>query len=308
MADLLLEEGYEVYGLKRWNSTYDHRRIDHVRSDLTLLAGDLTDPSSLGRALERADPDEVYNFAALSYVPASFKQPVASAKVTALGTTQLLEQIRAYDANVRFYQAGSSEMFGNQNGDALDLDAEFRPESPYGVSKLYAHWMTVNYRNAYDMFAVSGVLFNHESPRRGKRFVTRKISLAAAEIAAGSRDTLRLGNLDAKRDWGHAKDYVRAIYRMVRADTPGDYVIGTGELHSVRDCLDVAFDEVGLDWRDYVTIDERLFRPNEIETLRADPSRARADLDWSPRISFEEMIRRMVRHDLEAVRADRRRA
>ncbi|WP_224447187.1 GDP-mannose 4,6-dehydratase [Haloprofundus salilacus] len=304
LAEHLLREGYEVYGLARWTSTSNEDRIEHIRDDLNLLTGDLADQPSLDRAVEAADPDEVYHLGALSFVPESFTQPTVTSNVTGLGTTRMLEAIRKYDPEIRFYQAGTSEMFGNAPDERQSIDTGFYPRSPYGVSKLYAHWMTVNYREAHGMYATNGILFNHESPRRGTQFVTRKITRAAARIAVGEQDELRLGNLNAKRDWGHARDYVKAMHLMLQQDEPDDYVVGTGEHHTVRECAQIAFDEVGLEWEEYVKVDEKFFRAAEVDALQADPSRAKRKLEWEPTTTFDEMIREMVQKDLAAVRSD----
>lgn len=304
LAEYLLNQGYTVFGLQRWNSTSNQRRINHLTDHITLLNGDLADQSSLDRAVEQADPDEVFNLGALSFVPESFNQPITTGNITGLGATRVLEAIRKYDADVKFYQASTSEIFGNASDETQSIDTPFKPRSPYGISKLYAYWTTVNYREAYDMFATNGVLFNHESPRRGEHFVTRKITRAAARIAEGEQQTLELGNLDAKRDWGHAKDHVRAMHRMLQQDEPGDYVIGTGEHHSVRECAQIAFDEVGLEWDEYVDVNEKFFRPAEVNALKADISETKKQLGWEPEISFEQLIREMVRADLADLRSD----
>lgn len=302
LAEFLLEKGYDVYGLQRWSSTGNQTRIEHLKDEITLLNGDLADQSSLDRAVETADPDEIYNLAALSFVPESFNQPINTGNITGLGATRVLEAVRKHDQNTKFYQASTSEIFGNAPGETQSLETPFEPRSPYGVSKLYAYWSTVNYREAHDMFATNGILFNHESPRRGEDFVTRKITRGAARIAEGKQDTLELGNLDAKRDWGHARDYVRAMYLILQQDEPDDYVVGTGEHHSVRECARIAFDEVGLEWDQYVEVNEKYFRPAEVDALKADISRTKEELDWEPQISFEELIREMVRDDVEIVR------
>lgn len=303
LAEYLLSKGYDVYGLERWKSTQSRRRIDHI-DDLELISGDLADQSSLDRAVRESEPDEVYNLAALSFVPESFNQPTHTGNITGLGATRVLEAIRKNQQNAKFYQASTSEIFGNAPGETQSIDTPFQPRSPYGTSKLYAYWSTVNYREAYDMFAVNGILFNHESPRRGKNFVTRKITRGAAAISLGLQDKLELGNLDAKRDWGHAEDYIRAMHMMLQQDTPQDYVIGTGEHHSVRDCARVAFDKVGLDWEDYVEVNEKFFRPAEVDALKADISRAKSDLGWEPQISFEELIEDMVQTDLNQLKSN----
>ena len=304
LTEYLVEQGYSVYGLQRWNSTGNHEKIEHIVDDVTLLNGDLADQSSLDRAVKEADPDEVYNLAALSFVPESFNQPVNTGNITGLGTTRMLEAVRKHSMDAKFYQASTSEIFGNAPDKTQSLDTPFQPRSPYGVSKLYAYWSTVNYREAHDMFTSNGVLFNHESPRRGKDFVTRKITRGAARISEGQQDTLELGNLDAKRDWGHAKDYVKAMYLILQQDEPSDYVIGTGKHHTVRECAQIAFDEVGLDWKEYVEVNEKFFRPSEVDALRADISDTKKHLDWEPEISFEELIREMVQVDLKEIRED----
>lgn len=304
LAEYLLSLGYDVYGLQRWNSTANQSRIQHISDELNLLGGDLADQSSLDRAVEKSDPDEVYNLAALSFVPESFNQPINSGNITGLGTTRMLEAVRKYDKEIKFYQASTSEIFGNAPSDIQSLETPFQPRSPYGVSKLYAYWSTVNYREAYDMFTANGILFNHESPRRGENFVTRKITRGAARIAEGKQDKLELGNLDAKRDWGHAKDYVRAMHEMLQQNEPDDYVVGTGEHHTVRECAQIAFDEVHLDWQEYVEINEEFFRPAEVDALKADISKTKQKLDWEPEIGFEGLIKEMVREDLERIRHD----
>ncbi|MFC7076798.1 GDP-mannose 4,6-dehydratase [Haloarcula halophila] len=304
LAEYLLQQDYQVYGLQRWNSTNNHIRIDDFIDDVNILNGDLADQSSLDRAVKEAEPDEVYNLAALSFVPESFNQPVNTGNITGLGATRVLEAVRKYKMDAKFYQASTSEIFGNAPDDTQSLDTPFQPRSPYGVSKLYAYWSTVNYREAYDMYTTNGILFNHESPRRGKNFVTRKITRGAARIAEGQQNTLELGNLDAKRDWGHAKDYIKAMHLMLQQDEPGDYIIGTGEHHTVRECAQIAFDEVGLDWNEYVEVNEKFFRPAEVDALRADISETKKKLDWEPEISFEELIREMVQVDLEEIRKD----
>jgi GDPmannose 4,6-dehydratase len=304
LAEYLLDQGYTVYGLQRWNSTDNYDRIEHISDSIKLLNGDLADQSSLDRAIEKSDPDEVYNLAALSFVPESFNQPVNTGDITGLGTTRMLEAIRKYNKNIKFYQASTSELFGNATNEAQSEETPFNPRSPYGVSKLYSHWITVNYREAYDIFAANGIMFNHESPRRGMNFVTRKITHGAARIRANKQETLELGNLDAKRDWGHAKDYVRMMHLMLQQDKPDDYVIGTGEHHTVRECVQIAFDEIGLDWEDNVDINEELFRPAEVDELKADISKAKKELDWEPQINFEHLIREMVRKDLKMVQSD----
>lgn len=302
LIEHLLDLGYDIYALQRWTSTSGLERICHISDEIELITGDLADQSSLDRAIRIADPDEVYHLGAMSFVPESFNQPVNTTDITGLGTTRMLEAIRKYDQSIRFYQAGSSEIFGNAPDERQSVDTQFHPRSPYGIAKLYAYWMTVNYREAHDLYATNGILFNHESPRRGKKFVTRKISRGAARIALGKQNTLELGNLNAKRDWGHARDYVEAIHRMLQQDEPDDYVIGTGKHHSVRECARIAFDEVGLDWEEYVEVNQKYFRPAEVNALKADTSRAKETLGWEPTTSFEELIREMVRADLEDLR------
>jgi len=304
LAEYLLEQGYSVYGLQRWNSTNNKERINHLVDDVKIITGDLADQSSLDRAVEKSDPDEVYNLAALSFVPESFNQPINSGNITGLGATRVLEAVRKYNQDIRYYQASTSELFGNAPDETQSLETPFHPRSPYGVSKLYAYWSTVNYREAHSMFTTNGILFNHESPRRGKKFVTRKITHGAAQIAEGEKEIIELGNLDAKRDWGHAKDYVKAMHLMLQQDEPEDYVVGTGEHHSVRECARIAFDEVGLDWNECVKVNEKFFRPAEVDALRADISSTKERLRWEPEISFEELIREMVQVDLEEIQSD----
>ncbi len=295
LAELLLEHGYEVYGLVRRSSSARLERIEHLTDRLRLVHGDLLDQSSLVAALRAARPDEVYNLAAQSFVPTSWQEPVLTAEFTALGVTRLLEALRQVAPEARFYQASSSEIFGEARRSPQDEDTPFWPRSPYGVAKLYGHWITVNYRESYGLFACCGILFNHESPRRGPEFVTRKISLAAARIARGEQRELHLGNLDARRDWGFAGDYVQAMHLMLQRDQPRDYVVASGETHSVREFCERAFAEVGLDWREHVRSDPALLRPAEIGHLVGDASRARAELGWSPAIGFDELVRMMVR-------------
>jgi GDPmannose 4,6-dehydratase len=303
LSEYLLGRNYEVYGLVRRTSTQHPWRIEHLLShdDFELIEGDLSDQSSLNRAVERSEPDEVYNLAAQSFVGTSFDQPVHTGDITGLGAVRVLEAVRDKAPGARFYQASTSEMFGEVQEVPQDEDTPFYPRSPYGIAKLYAHWATINYREAHDIYAVCGILFNHESPRRGKEFVTRKIARGAAAIAAGDRDELRLGNLDAKRDWGHARDYVRAMHAMIQRpeEQAREYVVGTGRTHTVRKCAELAFDEVGLDYEDHVVVDERFYRPAEVHTIQADPARAQTDLDWEPRTTFEELIREMTRIEHE---------
>lgn len=303
LAEYLDDRGYDVYGLVRRSSSKNYWRINHLlESDALLLCeGDLTDQSSLSRVVSKTNPDEVYNLAAQSFVGTSFKQPVYTGDVTGLGVARILEAIREHAPDARFYQASTSEMFGNVPDSPQNEQTRFHPRSPYGVAKLFGHWTTRNYREAYNIYGVSGILFNHESPRRGEEFVTRKITLGAARIKAGIQDELRLGNLEAERDWGHARDYVAAMHRMLQQEEPTDYVIGTGKTHSVRHCAETAFDELDLDYEDHVVVDEKFFRPAEVNKLRADSSRASAELGWEPEVTFEEMIREMVSVDYERV-------
>lgn len=297
LAEFLLDKGYEVFGLLRRSSTLPFERIHHIQDRLRFVSGDLLEEQSLIRALEESKPGEVYNLAAQSFVQTSWDQPVLTGEITALGVTRLLNAVRMVDPTIRFYQASSSEMFGNSPQVPQTEDAPFYPRSPYGIAKVYGHWITVNYRESYNMFAVSGMLFNHESPRRGLEFVTRKISDGVARIKLGLANELRLGNLDAKRDWGFAGDYVHAMWLMLQQDTPKDYVIGTGEAHAVREFVDCAFREVGLNWKDYVRIDERFVRPADVHQLIADPARARAELGWKPTVGFQELVSVMVQAD-----------
>jgi GDPmannose 4,6-dehydratase len=299
LAELLLEKGYEVHGLVRRSSTETFERIDHLTGQVHLHQADLLDQSSLVNPIREVRPAEVYNLAAQSFVPTSWVQPSLTGEFTALGVTRLLDAIRMVDPEIRFYQASSSEMYGKVQETPQNETTPFYPRSPYAVAKLYGHWITVNYRESYDLYAVSGILFNHESPRRGREFVTRKISEAAARIKLGLQDDLRLGNLDAKRDWGYAKEYVEAIWLMLQEDAPGDFVIGTGVHNSVQECVDHAFAHVGLDPADFVRTDAELIRPAEVDTLLADPSKARKVLGWEPKTSFAELMAIMVESDLE---------
>ena len=301
LADLLLEKGYRVVGMFRRSSTVTFERIEHIQDEISLEQGDLHDQSSLVDILERYQPDEIYNLAAQSFVPTSWQQPVLTGDVTALGVTRLLEAIRQVKPGARFYQASSSEMFGRVVETPQNEKTPFYPRSPYGVAKAYGHWITVNYRESHNLFAVSGILFNHESPRRGLEFVTRKISYHVARIKLGHAKQLPLGNLDAKRDWGFAGDYVRAIWMMLQQDTPEEYVIGTGKTHSVREFCELAFNYVGLRYEDHVIYDERYDRPAEVDLLLADPSRAREKLGWKPGVDFENLVKMMVDADMELV-------
>jgi GDPmannose 4,6-dehydratase len=301
LAEFLLGQGYKVVGMVRRSSTITFERIHHIQDDITLIQGDLHDQSSLVDVMEQYSPDEVYNLAAQSFVPTSWNQPVLTGEVTALGVTRLLEAIRLINPEARFYQASSSEMFGKVREVPQTEDTPFYPRSPYGVAKVYAHWITVNYRESYDMFACSGILFNHESPRRGIEFVTRKITYGVARIKLGRTKELRLGNLDARRDWGYAGDYVEAMWRMLQQDQPEDYVVGTGKTHAVRDLCQLAFGHVGLDYQDYVVQDPRFYRPAEVDLLVADASKSKNILGWTPQVSFEDLVCMMVDADLKRV-------
>ena len=299
LADLLLEKGYEVHGMVRRASTETFQRLAHIRDDLVLHTGDLLDQRSLTDVLRDCEPDEIYNLAAMSFVAASWSQPTLTAEFTAVGVTRMLEAMREVVPEARFYQASSSEMFGKVREVPQRESTPFYPRSPYGVAKCYGHFITVNYRESYGLFACSGILFNHEGPRRGLEFVTRKVTHGAAAIKLGLRDELALGNLDAERDWGYARDYVEAMWLMMQQDAPDDYVIATGKAHSVRDLVEMAFDHVGLDPDSYLRVDPQFLRPAEVEHLIGDPGKAREQLGWEPRTSFEEMIRLMVDTDLE---------
>ncbi len=300
LAELLLEHGYDVHGIVRRASTEKFDRIEHIRDRVTLHQGDLLDQRSLVDAMRAAKPDEIYNLAAMSFVAVSWIQPTLTAEFTGTGVTRMLEAMREVCPNARFYQASSSEMFGKVLEVPQTESTPFYPRSPYGVAKAYGHFITVNYRESYDLHATSGILFNHESARRGLEFVTRKITWHAAAIKHGLTKELRLGNLDAERDWGYAKDYVEAMWLMLQRDTPEDYVIATGEAHSVRECCEVAFDEAGLgDFEQYVTIDPAFVRPAEVDHLIGSPAKAERDLGWKPQTTFEELIRLMTRADIE---------
>ena len=302
LAEFLLGRGYRVYGLQRRSSTITTERVDHLLDEgVQLISGDLIDENSLIRALEAAEPAEVYNLGAQSFVPASWAQPILTGEITALGVTRILEAIRIVNTKIRFYQASSSEMFGKVQETPQTEKTPFYPRSPYGVAKVYGHWITVNYRESYDLFAVSGILFNHESPRRGLEFVTRKVTYGAARIKAGLQKELRLGNLDAKRDWGFAGDYVRAMWLMLQQKSPEDYVIATGETHSVREMCQIAFARVGLDYRRHVVQDRALFRPAEVHVLTGDPSKAKKKLTWKPEVDFRGLIEMMVDADMALV-------
>ncbi|MBL8101535.1 MAG: GDP-mannose 4,6-dehydratase [Anaerolineales bacterium] len=298
LAELLLKKGYQVIGVARRSSTVNYERINHIVDDITIVQGDLQDQGSLLSLLEEYKPSEVYNLAAQSFVPTSWNQPALTGDVTALGVTRMLEAIRFVNPKIRFYQASSSEMFGKVMEVPQREETPFYPRSPYGVAKVYGHWITVNYRESFDMFATSGILFNHESPRRGMEFVTRKISNAVAGIKLGKTKELRLGNLEAQRDWGFAGDYVEAMWLMLQQDHPDNYVIGTGETHAVREFCEIAFAHVDLDYKDYVVMDEKFYRPAEVDLLIADPSKARMQLKWEPAVSFKELVTMMVDADL----------
>jgi GDPmannose 4,6-dehydratase len=300
LAELLLAKGYRVVGMTRRTSTDVHERIEHIVGDLEIVSGDLLDQSSITSILNEYRPDELYNLAAQSFVPASWSQPVLTGEFTALGVTRVLEAIRHVNPAIRFYQASSSEMFGNTPESPQNEKTSFYPRSPYGVAKVYGHWITVNYRESYGLFACSGILFNHEGIRRGKEFVTRKISDGVARIKLGLAKELRLGNLDAHRDWGFAGDYVRAMWQMLQQDEPDDYVIATGKTHSVRDFLRVAFEAAGLgSYEPYVVIDPRFVRPAEVDRLVGDASKAKRKLGWEPEVSFEELVAMMVESDIK---------
>jgi GDPmannose 4,6-dehydratase len=303
LAEFLLGQGYQIFGLVRRVSQPNEARIDHLRGKITLLAGDLLDEASLVRALQVARPHELYNLAAQSFVQASFAAPTVTGEVTGLGVTRLLEAVRQVDPAIRFYQASSSEMFGKVREAPQREITPFYPRSPYGAAKLYAHWMTLNYRESYGIFAVSGILFNHESPRRGLEFVTRKITDGAVRIKLGLAAELRLGNLAAQRDWGFAGDYVRAMWQMLQPQAPADYVVATGEAHSVAEFCAAAFGALGLEWEKYVVSDPAFTRPAEVDLLLGDASKARAELGWEPAVSFEELVRMMVEADLARLTA-----
>lgn len=304
LAEFLLEKGYEVHGMVRRASTEGFERINHLRGRVILHQADLLDQLSLVRLVDEVRPHEVYNLAAMSFVPTSWHQPLLTGEFTGLGVTRMLEAIRHVDDGIRFYQASSSEMFGAVREEPQNESTRFWPRSPYGVAKVYGHWITVNYRESFGIHACSGILFNHESPRRGKEFVTRKVTDAAARIKLGVQEKLYLGNLDAMRDWGYAGDYVWAIWLMLQQPQPDDYVIATGEKHSVRELVELAFSHVGLDWQNYVEIDPELIRPAEVCTLRGDASKARRVLGWEPRVSFAELVAMMVDADLDRVQAE----
>ncbi len=298
LADFLLEKGYKVYGLVRRSSAEKFDNIAHIRDKIEIVQGDLTDQNSLNFIVKEINPDEVYNLGAQSFVPTSWNQPLLTADVTALGVTRILEAIRLNKPKIKFYQASSSEMFGKVLETPQTEKTNFYPRSPYGVAKVYGHFITVNYRESYGIFACSGILFNHESPRRGFEFVTRKVTNGVAKIKVGLQKELRMGNLEAKRDWGFAGDYVEAMWLMLQQEQPDDYVIATGETHSIRELLDVAFRHVGLDYKEYVVIDSKFIRPAEVDFLCGDASKAKKVLGWKPKISFEQLIKMMVDNDV----------
>jgi GDPmannose 4,6-dehydratase len=299
LAELLLKKGYRVVGVARRSSTVNTERIKHILDDIMVVQGDLQDQGSLLSLLEEYKPEEIYNLAAQSFVPTSWSQPALTGDITGLGVTRMLEAIRFVNPKIRFYQASSSEMFGKVQEVPQKESTPFYPRSPYGVAKMYGHWITVNYRESFNIFATSGILFNHESPRRGLEFVTRKITNGVARIKLGSLKELRLGNLDARRDWGFAGDYVEAMWLMLQQDTPDNYVIGTGETHSVREFCEIAFSHVGLDYKQYVIQDEKFYRPAEVDLLISDPTKARSVLKWEPAVSFKELVTMMVDADVE---------
>jgi GDPmannose 4,6-dehydratase len=302
LAEFLLEKGYRVVGMTRRSSTDSMQRIEHIQDRIELLQGDILDQASLVAAIQTAKPTEVYNLAAMSFVPTSWNQPVLTGEFTGLGVTRMLEAIRQVDLSIKFYQASSSEMFGKVREVPQNELTAFYPRSPYGVAKAYGHFLTVNYRESYDIFAVSGILFNHESPRRGLEFVTRKVTDGAARISLGLSKELRMGNLDARRDWGFAGDYVRAMWAMLQQPVACEYVVATGVDHSVRDLCRIAFERVGLDYEKYVVIDERLYRPAEVDHLLGDPTKAHQELGWKPTVGFEELVCMMVDADVERLR------
>jgi GDPmannose 4,6-dehydratase len=297
LADLLLEKGYEVYGMVRRSSVEKLDRIEHIRDRIKFVQADLLDQLSIISAVRQADPDEVYNLAAMSFVPTSWSQPVLTGEFTAIGVTRMLEAIRLVNKDIKFYQASSSEMFGKVSEVPQNENTPFHPRSPYGVAKVYGHHITVNYRESYDIFAASGILFNHESPRRGLEFVTKKVTNAVAKIKLGLAESLYLGNLDAKRDWGYSKDYVEAMWLMLQQDSPDDYVISTGESHSVKEWVQSSFSCLDLDWEKYVKMDEKLLRPAEVDLLIGDSAKARDKLGWKPQVNFEGLVKLMVEHD-----------
>ncbi|MFA5801052.1 MAG: GDP-mannose 4,6-dehydratase [Thermoleophilia bacterium] len=302
LAEFLLDKGYNVFGMVRRSSTENFERIEHIKDRVKLIQADLLDQMSLIAAIEESAPDEIFNLAAQSFVPTSWTKPILTGEFTALGVTRMLEAMRMVKKDARFYQASSSEMFGKVKETPQNEDTPFHPRSPYGVAKVYGHFITVNYRESYNLYACSGILFNHESPRRGREFVTRKVTDAAARIKLGLVDELPMGNLDAKRDWGYALDYVEMMWMMLQQDRPDDYVVSTGETHSVKELVEIAFEHVGLDWEKYVTMDERFMRPAEVDFLIGDSSKAKKQLGWEPRVTFKELIKMMVESDLHLVK------
>lgn len=306
LAEFLLEKGYDVTGMVRRSSVEKFDRIASLQDRITIRQADLLDQYSLTKLIEQSQPDEIYNLAAMSFVPTSWNQPVLTAEFTAVGVTRVLEAIRATNPRIRFYQASSSEMFGKVREIPQTELTPFHPRSPYGVAKVYGHWITVNYRESYDLFGVSGILFNHESPRRGLEFVTRKVTYHAAKIKLGLAENLKLGNLEAKRDWGFAGDYVQAMWLMLQQPEPDDYVVASGVTHSVRELVEVAFEHVGLDYRDFVQVDPEFFRPAEVDLLIGDPSKAKQKLGWQPKVDFATMIRQMVDADLALIQRENR--
>lgn len=305
LAEFLLGKGYRVVGMVRRSSTINFDRIKHIQNDIEIVQGDLLDQMSIVDILREYRPEEVYNLAAQSFVPTSFKQPVLTGEFTALGVTRMLEAIRMTNPAIRFYQASSSEMFGKVVEVPQRETTPLHPRSPYGVAKVYGHWITVNYRESYNLFACSGILFNHESPRRGLEFVTHKVTHAVAKIKLGLAKELRLGNLEARRDWGFAGDYVEAMWLMLQQDQPDDYVVATGETHAVQEFCEVAFNHVGLNWRDYVVVDQKYFRPAEVDLLVGDPTKARTKLSWEPNLTFADLVHLMVDEDLKAIQEGR---
>ena len=305
LAELLLSKGYEVVGVVRRTSHHSYERIEHLLNRIEVVAADLLDQHSLTVVLQETRPDEVYNLAAQSYVPTSWTQPVLTGEFTALGVTRILEAVRLVHPSAKFYQASSSEMFGRVTETPQTETTSFYPRSPYGVAKVYGHWITVNYRESYGLYAVSGILFNHESPRRGIEFVTRKVTDGVARIKLGLASEIRLGNLEARRDWGYAGDYVDAMWRMLQQPSPQDYVVGTGQTHSVRELVETAFAHVGLDWRKYVVSDPKYMRPAEVDVLQANPAKAKKELGWTPTVDFTQLVGMMVDADLERLRGSR---
>ncbi|MCK5005611.1 MAG: GDP-mannose 4,6-dehydratase [Candidatus Aminicenantes bacterium] len=304
LAEFLLEKNYEVYGMVRRSSMERFDRIDHIKDKIEIKQADLLDQFSITKLIDEIRPHEIYNLAAMSFVPTSWNQPVLTAEFTAIGVTRMLEAIRYVDPKIKFYQASSSEMFGKVKEIPQTEETPFHPRSPYGVAKVYGHWITINYRESYDIFGCSGILFNHESPRRGIEFVTRKISYNAVKIKLGLSKELGLGNLDAKRDWGFAGDYVKAMWLMLQQDKPDDFIISTGKTHSVRDLVDIAFSHLDLDYKKYVKKDKRFFRPAEVDLLIGDHSKAKNELNWEPEVSFEELVKMMVDADMELLKKE----